>query len=100
MGNVRGLQRPRLELLDEERVRAIDYAELLAAPQAQMERLAAAVGLEWDRQLDERLPLSKTTLSEPKPQKWLRIAPVIESLRPIVDAADRRARAFLEQRRA
>ena len=89
-----------LELLDEERVRAIDYAELLAAPQAHMERLAAAVGREWDRQLGDRLPLSKTTLSEPKPQKWLRIAPVIESLRPIVDAADRRARAFLEQRRA
>jgi hypothetical protein len=88
-----------LEQLDESRVLAIDYGELLASPQAQVEKLAQAVGLDWDRKLAARLPLSKTTLSEPKPHKWRRIEPLISSVWPIVENADGRARAFLDRHR-
>jgi hypothetical protein len=89
-----------LEALDGDRVLAIDYADFLASPRAGVERLAKAVGLGWDRELSDKLPLSKTTVSQPQPQKWRRIEPVIQSVWPIVEPAERRARAFLEQRRA
>lgn len=89
-----------LERLEEGRVYAIDYTSFLAAPQPEMERLAAAVGLTWDRALGETLPLSKTTVSRPNKDKWRRIEPVISSIWPIVERADARARQFVEQRSA
>ncbi|MEO8547915.1 MAG: sulfotransferase [Sphingomicrobium sp.] len=89
-----------LEQLDEGRVQAIDYQALLSSPQSEMERLAPAVGLSWDRTLGNTLPLSKTTLSQPKPDKWQRIEPVIQSIWPIVEKADGRAKEFFERRRA
>jgi hypothetical protein len=89
-----------LERLDEDRVQAIDYGALLASPQDEVKRLAQAVGFSWDRTLSETLPLSKTTLSKPTPEKWRRIEPLIESIWPIVEEPDRRARQFLERRRA
>ena len=75
-----------LERLGEGRVQAIDYGTFLGSPQPEMERLAAAVGLGWDRKLGDTLPLSKTTVSKPDRQKWRRLAHVIE-----VGLADRRA---------
>ena len=78
---------------------ALDYAEFLAEPQAAMESLAPALGLAWDRRLDGALPLSRTTLSQPAPDKWRRYEAAIEAMRPIVDPADARARAFLAKRR-
>lgn len=84
-----------LEALPPERVAALDYAEFLADPQAGAERLAAFAGLEWDRALGSTLPLSVTTLSAPRPDKWRAMEREIESVMPIVEAADARARAFL-----
>ena len=89
-----------LERLQEGRVHAIDYATFLAGPQLQMQRMAAALDLGWDRPLGESLPLSKTTVSKPDPDKWRQIEPVIKSIWPVVERADARARAFLERRRA
>jgi hypothetical protein len=74
--------------------------DLLASPQMTVERLATSLGLEWDRSLGPQLPFSKTTVSRPKADKWRNNAQVIEAVLPIVEDADRRARAFVEQLRA
>jgi hypothetical protein len=87
-----------LERLDEGRVQAIDYGSLLDAPQLEMERLAAGLGLGWDRQLGGKLPLSKMTVSQPDRQKWRRREQVIKSVWHIVEKADARARQFLAAR--
>jgi hypothetical protein len=88
-----------LERLEAGRVQAIDYGSLLDSPQAEIERIAAGAGLGWDRQLGSTLPLSKTTVSKPDRQKWRRIESVIQSVWPIVEKADARARRFLGERR-
>lgn len=87
-----------LEKIDPARVQVADYSSFLASPQHEMERLSAGVGLSWDRSLGSTLPLSKTTVSAPEPQKWRRVAQVVESVWPILEKADLRARAFLESR--
>lgn len=86
-----------LSALPAGRVVGLDYAELLADPQPTMVRLAKALGLEWDRQLPAALPYSKTTYSRPSPDKWRRLESPITAVRPIVEAADERARAFLDK---
>ncbi len=48
------------------------YDALVAEPQKEIERLCAFVGIEWDRQLTAPLPLSRHTLTEPRPDKWKR----------------------------
>ena len=88
-----------LEQLGEGRVCAVDYTAFLSAPQEEMKRIAAAVGLDWDRSLGDSLPLSKTTVSKPEKEKWRRIEPVINSIWPIIERADKRAREFVERRR-
>ena len=88
-----------LEKLDPGRVHAVDFAEFLASPQDEMRRIAAAVGLSWDRQLGDTLPPSKMTASKPRRDKWRSAEPVIRSVLPIVQRADERAREFLERHR-
>lgn len=87
-----------LEKIDPSRVEVIDYSTFLASPQAEIERIAKGVGLSWDRLLGAALPPSKTTVSAPDPDKWRRIAQVVEGVWPIVEKADRRARDFLKSR--
>jgi hypothetical protein len=89
-----------LENLEESRIQAIDYGAFLASSQTEIERIAMGLGLGWDRQLGDALPLSKTTVSKPDRQKWRRMEREIQSVMPIVERADSRARAFLERRRA
>jgi len=88
-----------LSHLPAERLLAADYGELLADPQATMRRLARGLGVEWDAELPASLPYSKTTYSRPSPDKWRRLEAQIEAVWPIVEAADSRARAFLERAR-
>jgi hypothetical protein len=89
-----------LEKLGEGRVQAIDYGNLVDSPQAEVERLAVGLGLGWDRQLGDTLPLSKTTVTRPDRQKWRRMEQVILSVMPIVERAEKRALGFLEQHRS
>jgi hypothetical protein len=79
-------------------VEVVDYSRFLGEPQGEIERLAKALGLSWDRPLGDTLPPSKTTVSAPDPDKWRRIAQVVEGIWPIVEKADRRAREFLKSR--
>ncbi len=87
-----------LSRIEEGRIQAIDYGSFLDSPQAEMVRIAAGLGLGWDRQLGDTLPLSKTTVSQPDRQKWRRLEQVIQSVWPIVENADARARQFLAER--
>ena len=86
-----------LEALPKERVRTVEYDRFIASPQAEMERLTASLGLDWDQQLGPSLPPSRFTTSRPAKDKWMRLAPVIEDVIPIVEQADERARAFLNR---
>lgn len=89
-----------LEALPQERVVAIDYAALLANPAKTIERLAGRLDLDWDQPLGAELPLSVTTVSKPAADKWRAIEGAITSIWPIVEAADARARAFVDARSA
>lgn len=82
------------------RVHAIDYNKLRRDPQASIDRLASRLGFAWDVTLESQLPLSAHTVSRPAPDKWRALEPVIESIWPIVEATDARARAFAESRGA
>lgn len=81
------------------RVIGADYGEFLADPQAGMVALTRSLELGWDSQLPATLPFSKTTFSRPAPDKWRRLERQIEAVWPIVEAADARARAFLDKLR-
>jgi LPS sulfotransferase NodH len=84
-----------LKALPRERLRILSYESLRASPQAVIEPLADSLGLKWDRQLGPRLPLSKTTVSRPRPDKWRRLESVVEAVLPIVAPAEARVRAFV-----
>jgi hypothetical protein len=88
-----------LDQLPADRVKIVTNAEFVASPQATIEGLAGSLGLGWDRNLSGALPLSKTTVSKPNPDKWRRLERQIEEVMPIVADADERARAFLERSR-
>ena len=85
-----------LERLPRERLRVVDHGQFLGEPGAVVEALARSLDLGWDRQLGAELPLSKTTVSKPWPDKWRRLEPAINEVWPIVEAADARARAFVD----
>ena len=89
-----------LAALDEARVQAIDYEDFLHSPQETVDGLAARLDIGWDTKLGAELPLSVTTVSKPATDKWRAIENVIESIWPIVEATDARARAFAKARGA
>ena len=78
--------------LPRDRVSTVRYHEFLARPQAEMERVASECGLGWDVVLDG-LPLSKTTLTRPDPDKWRKheaaINRVLPGLRNTIARAER-----------
>lgn len=80
-----------------ERLAAVDYGRFLTSPQPTVEALAVRLGIDWDRTIEGRLPLSKTTVSQPAGEKWRRIEPVLEAIWPIVAEIDARAREFIDK---
>jgi hypothetical protein len=69
---------------------ATDYARLLADPRAEVARLCAWAGLDWDRPLGAQLPLSRSTTSQPDPDKWRRHAQLIEPRLPALQPTEAR----------
>ncbi|WP_133501376.1 sulfotransferase family protein [Cognatilysobacter terrigena] len=61
-----------LAALPSDRVLGVDYATLLANPDAELRRICAWAGFEWDRSLEGELPLSRYTMSKPDASKWRR----------------------------
>ena len=86
-----------LQALPRDRVRVLTYDRFKTAPQQTVEPLAKSLGLRWDRQVSNVLPLSKTTVSPPRADKWRRLEAEIEAVLPIVEAADSKARAFVDR---
>lgn len=84
-----------LETIPQDRLRMLTYESLRQSPQSVVQRLAASLDLQWDRQLGPDLPLSKTTVSPPRPDKWRRLEAAIDAVQPIVSAADTLAREFV-----
>ncbi len=85
-----------LDALPCDRVRTLDYDRFVADPQRAMQTLAQSLGLDWDVRLGSPLPPSRFTTSRPAKDKWMRLAPVIEALLPMVQPADDRARQFID----
>lgn len=69
---------------------ATDYARLLADPRAEVARLCAWAGLDWDRPLGAQLPLSRSTTSQPDPEKWRRHAELIVPRLPALQPTEAR----------
>jgi hypothetical protein len=76
---------------------AVAYADLVADPQGQAERLCKFAGVSWDQKLKGALPLSRHTLTPPDPNKWRKNAAVLEAVLPQVEAVTRRARQVLKK---
>ncbi|WP_162454695.1 sulfotransferase [Pseudoxanthomonas kalamensis] len=57
---------------------AVDYERFLANPQQEAMRLSRWADWSWDCELDDQLPLSRYTLTQPDPDKWRRHAAEIE----------------------
>lgn len=87
-----------LEALPRDQVHVVSYETFLSNPQDTMRSLCAALGEEWDRTLPAQLPLSRFTVSPPSPDKWKRHEAAIQSVWPLVEAAERRAQAFVASR--
>lgn len=89
-----------LKAIPSERLRIVTYDALRESPQSVVESLAASLAIPWDRQLTSDLPLSKTTVSPPRPDKWRRLEAAIEAVYPIVSAAESLARDFVANARS
>lgn len=74
-----------LDKLDVQRWTAVSYEQLLRDPAATLDRLAGFAGVEAPSSdvSAEALPLSRTTLSPPHPDKWKRHEAEIEGVREI-----------------
>jgi uncharacterized protein (TIGR03032 family) len=73
------------------------YDRLVAAPQAEIERLCGFLDLEFDRVLSAPLPRSRYTLSSPDPDKWKRHADALREVLPYFEPAAQRARRVFAQ---
>ena len=84
-----------LGAIDDSRCAAVAYDELVGDPMTTLRRLARFAHVDDDGSpADSRpLPLSRTTLSHPEPDKWRRWEQEIEALAPVFEATERRARA-------
>jgi hypothetical protein len=71
-----------LQQVDDGRCAAVSYGEFIAEPGATVQRLARFVGIDDRLPTVNRqtLPLSRTTLSPPAPEKWRRWEREIEAL--------------------
>lgn len=83
-----------LEQLPPERWCVAGYDAMVNNPQQEIERLSRFLDFAWDRELTAPLPLSRTTLTPPDPEKWRRNAADLEIALPLVEEVAARARAL------
>jgi hypothetical protein len=83
-----------LEALPADRWTTARYDALMEDPNAEITRLCAATGLEWDRNLGGELPIARHTVSKPDDNKWRGRADAIDAVTPSIAAVlERAARA-------
>lgn len=71
------------------------YDQLVASPQAEIERICRFLDIGWDRPLSEKLPLSRHTISAPDPEKWRHNAAELRPVMPMaVETAERARQLF------
>lgn len=76
----------------------VNYADVVANPQQEAERLCRFAGVGWDRTLEAgRLPLSRHTLTPPAPEKWKTNAAEIEPVLPTLTETDSRIRTAFDR---
>jgi hypothetical protein len=87
-----------LALLPSDRWTAVEYSELIRAPQATIERLCGFLGIDVDAALRARieapLPPARHTQTPPAADKWRVNAPLIERVLPRVASTWERLRAL------
>ena len=89
-----------LEALPADAWSVASYDALAGDPQTEVERLCAFVDIEWDRTLTAPLPLSRTTLTEPASDKWLRNGEEIDGIAAMIEPVAERARELFARRPA
>lgn len=85
--------------LPDDRWRAISYEEFIADPEDCARRLARFAEIGWNRRLDGELPLSRHTLTPPRPDKWRANEALIETVLDQVIDIDRACREALASHR-
>jgi hypothetical protein len=75
---------------------AVAYRELVGDPRRAVTKLCRFAGVADDVASDEPLPLSRTALTPPHPEKWRRHAADIDRLMPSIAATCDRIREFAE----
>ena len=75
---------------------AVAYRELVDDPQRTVKKLCRFAGVADDVSSDEPLPLSRTVLTPPHPEKWRRHEAEIDRLMPSIAATCDRIREFTE----
>jgi hypothetical protein len=87
-----------LALLPPDRWTAVEYSQLIRAPQATVERLCGFLGIDVDPALRARieapLPPARYTLTPPAADKWRMNAPLIERVLPKVASTWERLQAL------
>ncbi len=92
------IMREDLALLPSDRWTAVEYSELIRAPQATIERLCGFLGIDVDPALRARieapLPPARYTHTPPAADKWRMNAPLIERVLPRVASTWERLQAL------
>jgi uncharacterized protein (TIGR03032 family) len=84
-----------LAKVPEDRWAVTGYHNLVADPQGEITRLCDFLDLEWDRELTPGLPLSRHTLTPPRPDKWKEHAAALDPVLERTEAVARRGREWL-----
>lgn len=84
-----------LEKLEPSRFVRTSYESLIDAPKEEMARITSTLGLAWDAEIPDELPLSPNTLSKPDPNKWTKISSEIRAAVLAVGTGLDRSRALL-----
>ncbi len=88
-----------LRQLERKRWCGVVYADLLADPQSEIERLCDFAGIGWDQQLEGDLPLARHTLTPPDRHKWRKNAAEIERVLPRVEQLATEVRQAIDHSR-
>lgn len=87
-----------LAVIPDERWTSVNYDSLVANPQPEFMRLCRFAGVDADNIPASPLPLSRTTLTPPHPDKWQQYEHEIVPLLPVLDAVSDRIAAATENR--
>ncbi len=87
-----------LESLPTERVVKVSYQGLIDDPNSVLDQISSGLGLQFKNsvKISGSLPLSRTTLTKPDPDKWRKFESEINGVLPSLEATISRARSFMQ----